>query len=257
MNDPQELEDPQDMAALSESVTAQAALSVLHNGEVQVIGRFRWGSNYTFLAEVLYEGDTLPAVYKPTRGETPLWDFPIGSLAKREVGAFVTSKALGWDLVPPTVLRADGPAGGGSLQLFVDADPSDHYFTFTDEEKERLRPVATFDLLINNADRKGGHILITREGRIQLIDHGLCFHAEPKLRTVVWDFGGETIPEGLLADLETFHADLIKDQPLRRELSKCLTDAEMCALQDRAERLLREGRFPQPGPGRPYPWPLV
>ncbi len=135
-------------------------LALLSAGALELKGQFAWGSNYTFLVQVSAGDQVVPAVYKPARGERPLWDFPDGSLAQREVAAYVVSRALGWDLVPPTVLRPDGPAGPGSLQLFVDADPERHYFTFSNEEKQRLRPAAAFDMLVNNADRKAGHVLL-------------------------------------------------------------------------------------------------
>jgi uncharacterized repeat protein (TIGR03843 family) len=232
-------------------------LSALSSGTIELKGQFVWGSNYTFLVQVTQGDETRPAVYKPARGERPLWDFPEGTLAQREVAAYVVSRALGWDLVPPTVLRPDGPAGAGSLQLFVDADPERHYFTFTEAEKQRLRPVAVFDLLINNADRKGGHVLLGESEHLWLIDHGVCFHAEDKLRTVIWDFVGEPIPRELLAALRRLRQALLDDDALRTELGGLLAAEEVEALQGRADRLLRLKRFPPPGADRPYPWPLV
>ena len=232
-------------------------LQVLSSGTIELKGQFVWGSNFTFLVQVTQGDETQPAVYKPARGERPLWDFPEGTLAQREVAAYVVSRALGWHLVPPTVLRPDGPAGAGSLQLFVDADPERHYFTFTEAEKQRLRPVAVFDLLINNADRKGGHVLLGESEHLWLIDHGVCFHAEDKLRTVIWDFVGEPIPRELLAALRRLRQALLDDDALRTELGGLLAAEEVEALQARADRLLRLKRFPPPGADRPYPWPLV
>jgi uncharacterized repeat protein (TIGR03843 family) len=232
-------------------------LAILTAGSLELKGQFAWGSNYTFLAQVSSEGHVVPAVYKPARGERPLWDFPDGSLAQREVAAYIVSRALGWDLVPPTVLRFDGPAGPGALQLFVDADPERHYFTFSDEEKQRLRPAAAFDLLVNNADRKAGHVLLGEGDHLWLIDHGVCFHAEDKLRTVIWDFIGEAFPENLLADIRSFRQRLIHDAALQTELGELLLPEELAALKTRANRLIRSRRFPSPGAGRPYPWPLV
>jgi uncharacterized repeat protein (TIGR03843 family) len=232
-------------------------LSLLSTGTIELKGQFVWGSNYTFLVQVALGEETLPAVYKPARGERPLWDFPEGTLAQREVAAYVLSRALGWDLVPPTVLRPDGPAGPGSLQLFVDADPERHYFTFTEAEKQRLRPAAVFDLLINNADRKGGHVLLGESDHLWLIDHGVCFHAEDKLRTIIWDFVAEPIPRELLASLRRLRQALVDEGALRTELGGLLAAEEVEALQARADRLLRLKRFPPPGAGRPYPWPLV
>jgi len=232
-------------------------LPLLSNGALELKGQFVWGSNYTFLVQVSLGGQVAPAVYKPARGERPLWDFPEGSLAQREVAAYVVSRGLGWDLVPPTVLRPDGPAGPGSLQLFVDADPERHYFTFSDEEKRRLRPAAAFDLLVNNADRKAGHVLLGEQGHLWLIDHGVCFHPEDKLRTVIWDFIGEAIPGDLLDDIRSFHRALADGAALQHELEGLLSPEEVAALRARAEWLIRSKRFPPPGDGRPYPWPLV
>ncbi len=232
-------------------------LTILSTGTLELKGQFVWGSNYTFLVQASLGSEIVPGVYKPARGERPLWDFPEGSLAQREVAAYVVSRTLGWDLVPPTVLRPDGPAGPGSLQLFVDADPERHYFSFSGAEKQRLRPAALFDLLINNADRKGGHVLLGESDHLWLIDHGVCFHMEDKLRTVIWDFVGEPIPDELLAGLRAFRRGMKEDATLQAELAALLSAPELSALQARAGRLLRLKRFPPPGAGRPYPWPLV
>ncbi|MBM3120703.1 MAG: SCO1664 family protein [Chloroflexi bacterium] len=234
-----------------------SVLSLLSTGALELKGQFTWGSNYTFLVEVTQGEQTCGAVYKPERGERPLWDFPEGTLARREVAAYAVSRALGWDLVPATVLRADGPAGPGSLQLYVDADPQRHYFVFSESERQRLRPVALFDLLINNADRKGGHVLLGDSDHLWLIDHGVCFHADDKLRTVIWDFVGEPIPRELLAVLRRARPSLDDGGSLHTELRGLLAAEEIHALRARADRLLRSKRFPPPGVGRPYPWPLV
>jgi uncharacterized repeat protein (TIGR03843 family) len=239
------------------NLTDDEILDILASGEMAVTGRFMWGSNYTFLARVTRDGNELPAVYKPSQGERPLWDFDQGTLSAREVAAYVTSHALGWDLVPPTVLRADGPAGPGSLQLYVDADPERHYFTFDDDQKQRLRPVAVFDCLVNNADRKGGHVLLDPRGHLWLIDHGLCFHEEDKLRTVIWDFAGEEIPEELLQDVRRLHSLLQSDGELCAAYAVLLSRDEIEALSSRTDRLLTSRRFPVPDSHRPYPWPLV
>lgn len=237
--------------------TSDQILTILEQGDLDLSGRFLWGSNSTFLVSIVHKDHTLPAVYKPSQGETPLWDFPRGSLAQREVAAYLVCESLGWNLIPPTILREDAPAGPGSLQQYVDADPEHHYFNFSEDEKQLLRPVALFDLLANNADRKGGHILIHPEGGVFLIDHGLCFHAEPKLRTVVWDFVGEPIPDALLVDVERLQEQLCEDAPLYVELASLLAAEELAALCRRMEALLETPVFPGPGPGRPYPWPLV
>lgn len=232
-------------------------LRVLKRGTIEVVGQFVWGSNYTFLCRVIDRGTEVRAVYKPSQGEQPLWDFPDGTLAAREVAAFVVCRALGWDLVPPTVMRDDGPAGPGSLQLYVDADPERHFFTFTPAEKQRLRPAVAFDLLANNADRKGGHVLLSPTDHIWLIDHGLCFHEEDKLRTVIWDFAGEPVPEEILGAIGSLRRHLGPSESLAALLGPLLSAEEIDALSGRAERLLRQHRFPHPGSGRPYPWPLV
>jgi uncharacterized repeat protein (TIGR03843 family) len=226
-------------------------------GELRIAGRFLWGSNYTFLAEVQTNEETLAAVYKPSRGERPLWDFSQGTLAAREVAAYITSLNLGWELVPPTVLRPEGPAGPGSLQLYVDTNVDHHYFSFNEEEKERLRPIAVFDLVINNADRKGGHIIIGKDGHVWSIDHGVCFHIEDKLRTVIWDFATEPIPQSLITDLEVFHNRLVTDGSLRDEFLELISTSELNALQVRVSEILSNPIFPQPSTQWSYPWPLV
>ncbi|MGD8821927.1 MAG: SCO1664 family protein [Anaerolineales bacterium] len=231
-------------------------LNILQSGQIEVTGQFVWGSNHTFLADVVQGQQKIEAVYKPSKGERPLWDFPTESLAAREAAAYLTSKTLGWDLVPPTILRQDGPVGMGSLQYFIDADPERHYFNFTQAEKQRLRPVAVFDILINNADRKGGHILLDHDDRLWLIDHGVSFHQDDKLRTVVWDFIGEPIPDPLLGDLQRFR-EALQREAVRSEFQALLNPGEVTALLERAADLLDRPRFPEPGPGRPYPWPLV
>jgi len=232
-------------------------LEILGCGTIKPVGQVVWGSNYTFLVNVTHGEQTLQAIYKPARGERPLWDFPHGSLVDREVAAYLVSESLGWRFVPPTLLREDAPAGPGSLQLYIEADPELHYFTFDEKLKQRLRPAALFDLLINNADRKAGHLLIDAEDRLWLIDHGVCFHDEPKLRTVIWDFVGEPIPDSLLDALRSLLADLEPGQALCEQLAGLLSATEIDALRQRTASLLAEPAFPEPGPGRPYPWPLV
>ncbi|MCH8092980.1 MAG: SCO1664 family protein [Chloroflexi bacterium] len=234
--------------------------SVLHSlntGEISLRGQFDWGSNHTFLVDVVTANGPLLAVYKPSKGVRPLWDFPSDTLALREVAAFLTSQALGWDLVPPTVSREDGPAGGGSLQLYLNLDPASSYFTLSEDEKQLLRPAALYDLLINNADRKAGHVILMPDGRIQLIDHGICFHEQYKLRTVIWDFAGEAIPTALLEDLERLAPKLEDRGSLRPDLARLLSSTEIKALRDRNSHLLSDRQFPEPGPQRNYPWPLV
>ena len=230
---------------------ADAARDVLARGEVRVKGRMPWSSNATFLVEVALEKATALAVYKPERGERPLWDFPSG-LFRREIAAYHLSEALGWGLVPLTLQR-DGPYGEGSLQLFVDADFEQHYFTLREDpaHHDRLRRICTFDLIANNADRKGGHCLLAA-GTIYAIDNGLCFHVEPKLRTVIWDFAGEPIPDGVREDLRRLVAG-----GLPETVSELLDPAEGAAILTRAAAMARTGQFPADRSGYQYPWPLV
>ena len=236
----------------------EQALEMLGFGEIELLVQFTRGSNHTFLARVTLEGKSLEAVYKPQRGEQPLWDFPSETLARREVAAYLVSEALGWELVPPTVYRQDGPYGQGSLQLRVNHNPQSHYFTFDRVTRQRLRPAAVFDLIVNNADRKGGHILLGEKGKIWLIDHGTCFHAEPKLRTVVWDFVGETIPAELLASVQGTQEQVAENRNLRNELENYLSWEELRALDERLGALLAAPRFPEvSSEKRVTPWPLV
>jgi len=242
-------------------------LEILQKGELAIKGEFLWGSNYTFLAEARHKKGALSAVYKPTRGVRPLWDFPNASLARRETAAYLVSEALGWQLVPPTVLRRKGPLGAGSLQLFIEHDPEYHYFNFTEEDRQRLRPVVMFDLLLNNADRKGSHILLDPERHLWLIDHGLCFHVEEKLRTVIWDFVDEPFPTDLMEDVSRFEQDLklLQTESSERNpgenlhlLRSYLSEVELEMLAQRSQDILTSGRFPAPDPARrQFPWPQL
>jgi uncharacterized repeat protein (TIGR03843 family) len=224
--------------------------TIFQNGDLEIKGQFTLGSNYTFLVEVKYEDTTIPAVYKPTRGEQPLWDFEENTLALREVAAYIVSEALGFHIVPFTTLRQDGPYGAGSLQQFIDHDPNYHYFTFSPEEKLLLKPVTLFDILINNADRKGGHVFFENETHhLFAIDHGICFHEEDKLRTVLWDFSGQQIPDDLLSRL-SLNSSLLAD------LQPYLSPSEISAIQSRADSILEKRLFPrQPRDRRAMPWP--
>ncbi len=235
-------------------------LSLLGEGQLVLTGLIPWSSNYTFLGQVSEGQNSAPIVYKPTRGERPLWDFPRGSLAKREVAAYVVCRALDWDLVPPTVLRG-GPHGRGSVQLFVEVDQDAHFFTFREDPifRHALQALALFDIIANNADRKGGHCLRAGDGCIIAIDQGLCFHVEDKLRTVIWDFAGEPIPDDLAADLRRLEANLGNaEDDTARALSSLLDAGELALLRRRVAATLGAGRFPDPPEDRrPYPWPLV
>ncbi len=242
------------MSARGATATSSTdSVDLLARGAVAVKGRMPWSSNATFLVEVRLESTTGLAVYKPARGERPLWDFPPG-LFRRELAAYLLSEALGWGLVPPTVAREDGPYGEGALQLFVHADFEQHYFTLLENpaHHERLKRICVFDLVANNADRKSGHCLAGPDGVIWAIDNGLCFHAEPKLRTVIWEFGGTEIPAAALDDLRRFAATDLPDA-----LAALLSPEERTALRLRARRLLDAGRFPADTGGHRYPWPLV
>lgn len=236
---------------------ADDCLDLMENGQLELLELLPWGSNYTFLARICHEQREVEVVYKPRKGERPLWDFPAGSLCLRERAAFLVSQALGWDIVPPTILR-DGPHGLGAVQSFVEHDPNQHYFTFQGQYQEQLQKFALFDLVANNADRKGGHVLLDDTGRLWSIDHGICFHLEAKLRTVIWDFAGQPIPAGLLANLVTLLADLrTPGSKLFQALGDLLSVAEIEATGKRANRLVQSKRFPEPGSGRYYPWPPV
>ena len=231
---------------------ATIALDLLTRGEVTVKGRMPRSSNATFLVECCLDGQTTLAVYKPERGERPLWDFPPG-LYRREIAAYLLSEALGWGLVPFTT-RREGPLGDGSLQLFVPADFRQHYFTLLEQEEHRaaLERICLFDLVANNADRKSGHCLWVPDDRIYAIDNGLSFHAEPKLRTVIWDFGEEPIAAGLLEDLRR-----LLEAGLPTALAELLDADEQRALKRRARGLLRSGHYPVDESGLRYPWPLI
>jgi len=228
-------------------------LELLTQGAISIKGRMPWSSNVTLLAELALADATGLAVYKPERGERPLWDFPPG-LYKREVAAYRLSEALGWGLVPLTVLRDDGPLGEGSLQLFIPADFEQHYLTLLGrpEHREQLQRICLFDLVANNADRKSGHCLLGPDDRIYAIDNGLTFHIEPKLRTVIWDFAGEPIPRTMRVAI-----DRLLDDGLPAPLVELLEPDEQEALLARGKALLRRGRFPKDASGERYPWPLV
>ena len=225
----------------------------LATADLDIEGRIPWSSNATFLVNLSQEGTLVgQAIYKPLRGERPLWDFEPG-LHRRELAAYRLSEAMGIGLVPPTIIR-DGPLGEGSLQWFVEADHQQHYFTIY-ENREDLHPlmraVALFDILANNTDRKSGHVLIDGDDHIWGIDHGLCFAAGFKLRTVVWEFAGEEIAGELL----TIAAQVADHVPL--DVAALLGDEEVAAIQERAQWVVEHRVFPTDASGRQYPWPLV
>jgi uncharacterized repeat protein (TIGR03843 family) len=245
------------MTSSPDVIEKSRIFTALQEGVLDLKGQFLFGSNYTFFANIVFESHTIPVVYKPSRGERPLWDFPVKSLAKREVAAYIVSEALGWGLVPPTIYRLEGPIGPGSVQLFIEHNPNYHYFTFEDHDKQRLRPAAAFDMLINNADRKGGHILCDSVNHLWLIDHGICFHVEEKLRTVLWDFAGEEIPSSLLEDINRLEDNLKKKGDTWLALKPFLRLKELTALRKRARQILELPVFPFPKTRMAYPWPPV
>lgn len=229
-----------------------ARLSLLLEGDIEIVGRMPNSSNATFLVEVKRDEDVTRAIYKPRRGERPLWDFPSG-LFRREIAAYRLSEAMGLHIVPPTVGR-DGPLGEGSVQFFVDAQFEEHYFSMYESREDlhpQLRAFAVFDLVSNNTDRKGGHCLLGDDGRVWGIDHGLCFSVDFKLRTVIWEFGGEQIPETLMRGVRP----LVDAVPL--DIASLLDDDEVEAISERAAWLVDHPYFPIDTTGRRYPWPLL
>lgn len=236
-----------------------AAESLLLNAKFEDSRPLWWSSNYVYLAQMTGpDGEQFAAVYKPGSGERPLWDFPDG-LYRREVAAYQLSQLLGWDFIPPTVLRQDAPSGPGSLQLFVSHDQACSFF----EQREKtelvpqLKRMAVFDYVANNADRKGGHCLLGDEGRVWGIDHGLTFHEEYKLRTVIWDWADTPIADEWLADIERLAETLTCPANEADGLRSLLDSGEVEMTVSRIRKLLTTRKFPLPGPHRPYPWPLV
>ncbi|MFG1924865.1 SCO1664 family protein [Cryptosporangium sp. NPDC048952] len=257
------------------------ALVLLATGELTIEGRLVDASNATLLAAVSANGVSAACVYKPVRGERPLWDFPDGTLAGREVSAYLVDQALGWDLVPPTLLR-DGPFGPGMCQLWIESESVDELVDLLPENKVpkgwfpvfggvdgggrdvvvahaddvRLRRLAVLDAVTNNADRKGGHLLLTDDGHLYGVDHGLCFHEETKLRTLLWGWGGEPLDEEEVEALTRLRAELEPEGVLREALEEHLTVTEVDTTAARVDRLLRSARFPRPSSRRHVvPWP--
>ncbi|WP_419993595.1 SCO1664 family protein [Streptomyces boninensis] len=261
-----------------------ASYDLLKNGELTVVGRIRESSNSALLCTIEDGGTKAECVYKPVAGERPLWDFPDGTLAQREVAAYEMSRASGWDLVPPTLLR-DGPYGEGMCQLWIDAaeegnellalvegeEPGEGWKAvgFADvgggrtallvhADDERLRRLAVLDAVINNADRKGGHLLPTADGHLYAIDHGVTFNAEDKLRTLLWGWAGEPLPEEITAVLRRLGGELADGAPLATRLAALITAAELAAVRERLAALLATGRHPEPSGNWPaIPWPPI
>ena len=214
--------------------------------------RMPYSSNSTFLVSIIDKEESVKAIYKPMLGEKPLWDFEPG-LHRREVAAYRLAEAMGLHFVPPTILR-DGPQGEGSVQLLIEANPDEHYFAIFEERQElhdQFRAMCAFDIVANNTDRKSGHVLVDKNSRVWGIDHGLCFAQDFKIRTVIWEFGGEAIAESLLEKIEP----LTQTVPL--EVATLLNEQEVIAITERAKWLLDGARFPVDPSGRHYPWPLV
>ncbi|MBN1661167.1 MAG: SCO1664 family protein [Anaerolineae bacterium] len=239
-------------------VDSPRILQLLTRGEISVQGLIPWSSNATMLVTVADGELSTLAVYKPQRGERPLWDFARGTLGTREVAAYLLSEALGWGLVPPTVAR-EGSYGIGSVQLFIHARDDAHFFTIQHDPAyaDELRRLAAFDVVVNNADRKSGHCLIDHAGNLWAIDNALTFHEQPKLRTVIWDFAGERLPADLAGDLDRLERMLREGGEVSSALAHLLTGAEVDAMRKRLGHLVAAGCFPEPGPGRHVPWPLV
>lgn len=246
------------MAQAARFLEGEAQQRLLRDGRIKPRGLMPDCSNYTYLAQVRGpDGAETLAVYKPAQGETPLDDFPDGTLGKREVAAYLVSAALGWHVVPLTIYRQQGPLGPGSLQQFVVADLREHYFSLMPARASTFRTIAAFDVIINNADRKSGHCLLDREGHVWGVDNGLTFHPLPKLRTVIWEFGGEEIPASLRQDAQRIASELLAGRGWVEELAALITGPEIRALAQRARRVADEGRYPEPSSRWAYPWPLI
>ncbi|MEU9862436.1 SCO1664 family protein [Streptomyces sp. NPDC047971] len=261
----------------------RAVIDLLTKGELTVRGQVREASNAVLLCSVAHAGEEVSCVYKPVAGERPLWDFPDGTLAQREVAAYELSEATGWGLVPPTVLR-DGPYGEGMVQLWIEADPSANLLALTEDERAAegwkavgpaqigedrtallvhadspdLRRLAVLDAVINNGDRKGGHLLPAADGRLYAIDHGVTFNVDDKLRTLLWGWAGEELPAEAAEVLDRLQGSLAPGTPLTTRLAELLTAAEVDALRGRVSALRAGGRHPEPSGQWPaIPWPPV
>ncbi|GHF40461.1 phosphatidylinositol kinase [Streptomyces mashuensis] len=260
---------------------------LLAKGELTVRGQVREASNAVLYCTVEHEGVSAACVYKPVAGERPLWDFPDGTLAQREVAAYELSEAMGWGLIPPTVYREDGPYGPGMCQLWIEAtaegpeepllalvegdDPGPGWKAvgyaevgenrtalLVHADDERLRRLAVLDAVINNGDRKGGHLLPAADGRLYAIDHGVTFNADDKLRTLLWGWAGEPLPEEAMEALRRLSANLAEGSPLAVRLAELISVAEIDALRERVAELLRTGRHREPSGAWPaIPWPPV
>jgi hypothetical protein len=225
--------------------------------DLELLGILQGASNYTFLAELgPHPPAGLRAVYKPARGESPLWDFEAGTLYQREVAAYRLSKTLGWPRIPPTVVRDQAPHGVGAMQLYIEADRR-HFLSEQARQRNAWLRIALFDVITNNADRKSGHCLFDAQDRVWVIDHGLTFHTDPKLRTVIWDFSGDPLPPDLCDDLERALIE-IETGSLAGELERLLRPGEIRVLKRRMRGVLDPAwRFPEPTSAWSVPWPPV
>src|SRR5438067_13231875 len=246
------------MAQSAPFVDGEAQQQLLREGRIKPRGLMPDCSNYTYLAHVRGpDGAETLAVYKPGPGETPLDDFPDGTLGKREVAAYLVSDALRWQVVPFTVYRKDGPMGPGSLQQFVVADLREHYFSLMPARAADFRTLAAFDVIVNNADRKSGHCLLDGDGHVWGVDNGLTFHTLPKLRTGIWEFAGGDVAANLRQDARQLASELAGASGWVRALKQLISAAELRALAQRARRIADEGRYPEPTSRWSYPWPLI
>ncbi|HIN06539.1 MAG TPA: SCO1664 family protein [Dehalococcoidia bacterium] len=221
----------------------KSACDIIQQGEIISCNLTPLGSNYTFTVQVQLGDQTSLGIYKPRDGESPLWDFPSGTLYKREYAAYLLSQHLGWDFIPYTTIR-DGPYGIGTLQLFVDHDPKENYYTLTEASADQLKTIACFDLVANSTDRKPNHLLLDEAGKLWSIDHGLTFHSDTKIRTVIWDFCGERIPKHLLKRLSALYTEFEAPEGLLREIQETIHPDEMDALRRRVRWVLSEGVYP-------------
>jgi len=254
------IDDAGGLAALvnAHPLARERALELVRRGTLSLVGQLSWGSNATLLGVLEDDQASAHAIYKPRRGERPLWDFPSGTLCQREVAAYAVSEAMGWSLVPPTALR-NGPFGRGMVQLYVAHDPDVHFLALDRPDPGVVARLVAFDHVINNADRKSGHVLQAGDGRLWAIDHGVAFHVEPKLRTVIWSLAGEPLPRDVAAGIEQLLAELgAAESTLSIHLDGLLAPGERAALARRVRQLLDDGIFPAPAADRRHmPWPPV
>ncbi len=254
-----ETRDINDLLEPPQDISVDVATKAMKKGKLEIYGLMPWGSNYTFLGVIYTDHLKFNVIYKPRRGERPLWDFDHGTLCQREVASYVISQALeGWVSVPPTIIRK-GPYGKGMLQQFIHADYDIHYFILKDDPQFQkiFQQLALFDYIINNADRKGGHCLLDHQNRVWAIDHGLTFHCEHKLRTVIWEYEDEEIPYDLYKTLKNLAHHFAPECEVYEILQKLLSPSEMNSCYRRLQSLLKRGRFPSSQGYRDYPYPPV